>query len=73
MVSCSRIARNHPLPDGNKRVAWASLVVFCELNGFEPNPPASDAVDTIVGVAAGTISEPELAQWIKARAVAMES
>jgi len=26
-----RIARNHPLPDGNKRLAWGCLNMFCEL------------------------------------------
>ena len=28
-VLCTRIARNHPLPDGNKRLAWICLVTFC--------------------------------------------
>ena len=32
-VLCWRLARNHPLPDGNKRAAWAALVVFIDLNG----------------------------------------
>jgi death-on-curing protein len=27
-VLCVRIARNHPLPDGNKRLAWVTMVVF---------------------------------------------
>ena len=33
-VLCWRLARNHPLPDGNKRAAWASLTVFLDLNEF---------------------------------------
>ena len=32
-VLCVRIARNHPLPDGNKRLAWQSLTIFLALNG----------------------------------------
>jgi len=28
-----RLAKNHPLPDGNKRAAWVSLRVFIEMNG----------------------------------------
>ena len=28
-----RLARNDPLPDGNKRAAWVSLRLFVELNG----------------------------------------
>ena len=31
-VLCTRIARNHPLPDGNKRLAWICMVIFCEGN-----------------------------------------
>ncbi len=27
VLTC-RLAWNHPLPDGNKRAAWASLVMF---------------------------------------------
>lgn len=32
VLTC-RLAWNHPLPDGNKRAAWASLVMFLDLNG----------------------------------------
>ncbi len=32
-VLAVRLARNHPLPDGNKRLAWQSLTVFLALNG----------------------------------------
>jgi death-on-curing protein len=34
-----RITRNHPLPDGNKRLAWQSLTMFCALNGRELEVP----------------------------------
>jgi len=30
-VLAVRIARNHSLPDGNKRLSWACPVLFCEL------------------------------------------
>ncbi|MGI8575184.1 MAG: Fic family protein [Egibacteraceae bacterium] len=32
-VLLCRLAWNHPLPDGNKRAAWAALVMFIDLNG----------------------------------------
>jgi len=32
-VLVCRLAWNHPLPDGNKRAAWAALVMFLDLNG----------------------------------------
>jgi death on curing protein len=66
-VLCVRMARNHPLPDGNKRVAYLALVEFLARNGIEWAPPSVEkTVAMIEGVAAGRISEPELADWIRA-------
>jgi death-on-curing protein len=58
------IARNHPFVDGNKRTAFASIIVFLGLNGidFDVAPEAATAI--VLGVAAGEISEDGLARWI---------
>ncbi len=32
-VLVCRLAWNHPLPDGNKRAAWAAMALFLDLNG----------------------------------------
>ena len=69
-VLCYRLARNHPLPDGNKRAAWAALVMFIDLNGgrWVPDPPGvDDAERTMLAVAAGDIDERTLARWIRVR------
>ena len=58
------IARNHPFVDGNKRVAFASILVFLGLNGLELNAPPADATAVILAIAAGEIEEDELARWI---------
>lgn len=44
------LAWNHPLPDGNKRSCWASLVMFLDLNGivWDPDPPDVDDAETAV-------------------------
>ena len=71
-VLCWRLARNHPLPDGNKRAAWASLVVFIDLNGgrWDPDPPdVDDAERTMLAVAAGEIDEATLATWLRRRVI----
>jgi death-on-curing protein len=51
------LARNHPLIDGNKRLAWLATYVFCAKNGVELDPPDDDAYALVVGVAAGEISD----------------
>ena len=69
-VLCWRLARNHPLPDGNKRAAWAALVMFIDLNGgrWGPGPPdVDDAEQTMLAVAAGEIDEGSRAVWLRER------
>lgn len=66
-VLCVRMARNHPLPDGNKRVAYLALVEFLARNRVEWTPPSvEDTVAVIEGVAAGKVTERELADWLRA-------
>lgn len=59
------IARNHPFVDGNKRAAFASIIVFLGLNGidFDVLPEAATAI--ILSLAAGEVSEESLARWIR--------
>jgi death-on-curing protein len=58
------IARNHPFVDGNKRTAFASIIVFLGLDGidFDVAPEAATAI--VLAVAAGEINEDGLARWI---------
>ncbi len=62
-----RIARNHPLPDGNKRLAWQSLTMFCALNGYTLDVPPDEAVETMLAVAAGELDEVAIGTWLTAR------
>jgi death-on-curing protein len=66
-VLAVRIARNHPLMDGNKRLAWTCLVMFAMLNGRRLEVPADDAVSTMVSVAAGELDEGGMALWLADR------
>ena len=68
-VLAVRIARNHPLPDGNKRLAWGCLTVFCLLNDRDLEVDTDDAVNQMLGVAAGEIDEAGMAQWLSTRLV----
>ena len=58
-----RIARNHPLPDGNKRLAWQALTVFCSLNGHELKVQSDDAIETMLAIAAGQLDESAVSEW----------
>lgn len=69
-VLCCRLAWNHPLPDGNKRAAWAALLLFIDLNegSWEPDPPDVDkAEEAMLMVAAGEVDEEWLAAWLRQR------
>jgi death on curing protein len=69
-VLVCRLAWNHPLPDGNKRAAWAALVMFLELNGveWEPDPPDVDEAEVAMqAVAAHEVDEVWFADWLRAR------
>jgi death on curing protein len=59
-----RIARNHPLLDGNKRLAWAALNMFLTLNGHSLKVPADDAVETMLAIAAGDLDEAAVYIWL---------
>ena len=59
------LVRNHPYRDGNKRIGFLASVTFLELNGYEFEATDADVVTHIVGLAAGTVSEEALAEWIR--------
>ena len=59
------IARNHPFVDGNKRTALMAMYTFLRLNGVQLGAREEDAYLTMMQVAEGALTEPELAAWIK--------
>ena len=59
------IARNHAFLDGNKRTAWVVTETFLLKNGYELIANDRDGVMTMLAVADGTMSEPELAIWLR--------
>lgn len=64
------IARNHPFVDGNKRAALVTAATFLIKNRFELVAGESDAVLKIMALAAGELSEDQLADWIRANIAA---
>ena len=64
------LVRSHCFPDGNKRVALAVIDVFLQLNGRELLATEVDAANAMQRVAAGDLTEEQLAEWIAAHAAA---
>ena len=63
------IIRNHPFVDGNKRAAFIAAALFLALNGLRLNADQVDATRTFLGLAAGKLTEEELANWLKEHTV----
>ena len=61
------IARNHAFVDGNKRTAWMLARLFLRDNGVKITFDKRDAIRIMLSLAAGEISEDELADWFRER------
>ena len=59
------IVANHPFVDGNKRTAFTVSLTFLKLNGLEVTATKEDRVLTFWKLAAGEISEEQLALWFE--------
>lgn len=62
------IAKNHPFIDGNKRAALLAIRAFLFRNGHAFEPDEVETVTMMEGVAGGTVTESQLAEWIKRNA-----
>jgi death on curing protein len=67
-ILLERLARNHPLPDGNKRAAFFVTGLFLEANG-SPLHGAQPNVDVpmVERIAAGHVEHPEILAWLSTR------
>jgi death-on-curing protein len=59
------LARNHPFVDGNKRIAAVVSETFLMLNGFSLAAKDAELVVAFLELAAGTLTEDELADWFR--------
>jgi len=65
------IAKNHPFVDGNKRTSLVACRTFLILNGNQLDASPTDKYLTFLSLAEGTLSEEELAEWLREKAVEM--
>jgi len=59
------LAKNHAFVDGNKRVAFIAMVVFLRKNAVRFAPDQAQSTKIILALAAGEVSEDNLARWIR--------
>jgi death on curing protein len=70
-ICCSRLIRNNPLPDGNKRVAYECMRELLDRAGVvwpRPREDAEEIAAKVEGLATRRVSEPEFVRWVKLRA-----
>jgi death-on-curing protein len=60
------IVKNHPFLDGNKRTGFMMGAGFLERNGWEFHATEVEVVLRTLALAAGEMSEPDYAVWLKA-------
>ena len=70
---CYGIANNHPFTDGNKRTALHSMYVYLIINGFDITATQQDVENMIIDVAAGNMTNVELAQWLRENTVKIDT
>ena len=59
------LAKNHAFVDGNKRLAFLAMIVFLRKNGVRFAPDQAQSTKIILALAAGEVSEDNLARWIR--------
>ena len=64
------IARNHPFVDGNKRTAWVAARLFLMVNAVELQFDKANATIMMQRLAAGDLSEDDVARWFRDHIVA---
>lgn len=58
------LAKNHAFVDGNKRIAFMTMVSFLRKNEVPFAPDQAQATAMMLSLAAGEVSEQSLARWI---------
>ncbi|NJM20686.1 MAG: type II toxin-antitoxin system death-on-curing family toxin [Richelia sp. RM2_1_2] len=65
------LVKNHCFVDGNKRIGFVVMAVFLLRNGYELIATEIEAVDIMINLAKGNISQNELASWLTRNSVVL--
>jgi death-on-curing protein len=61
--------KNHGFSDGNKRTGWILARLFLADNAIKIQCTAPDAIQVMLDVAAGIVTERQFADWLRVRQV----
>lgn len=59
------LIRTHAFSDGNKRIGFAALVIFLEMNGYELTCSEVEETARVLQAAASEITEDEWTAWVE--------
>ena len=63
------LTRNHGFNDGNKRTGWIVTRLFLADNGANIKYTIEDAIQVMLDVAAGTLTDRQFADWLRFRQI----
>ena len=66
------LTKAHAYNDGNKRIAFLAALIFLGLNGKDLDATEAEVVQVVTALAAGSLSEPALATWMRERIVRLK-
>jgi death on curing protein len=66
-ILASRLVRNHPLPDGNRRVALLLMDMYLEEESLRLTAPSAEIDATFRELASGRLDETGFVSWLRSR------
>ena len=67
------LVKNHPFVDGNKRTAALALIEFLERNGYTLDATNDELYQFTVDVASSALGKEEAEEWIRDKAIRLDS
>ena len=67
-ILLTKLIKNHPFYDGNKRIAFIAVKEFLRRNGWDLDLAMQEAAPFTTGIAAGRVDTPEVMTWLQAHA-----
>lgn len=63
-ILLSRLIKNHPFYNGNKRTAYLAAQTFLYINGYDLAAPSDEILNLCDGLARDDYTESEVASWL---------